>query len=84
MIRKFFQHVMPGVIRPLHALWNEVIAFLFLCFAALAGAYVVKAARAFDGTFEGVGRIAVPGLFALVMAYFSLSSYFRARKISRS
>jgi hypothetical protein len=84
MFSKFLQHVLPGVIRPLHALWNEIIAFLFGCFTALAGVYVFRAVRGFDGTLEGLFRIALPGLFALVMAYFCVSSFFRARKISRS
>jgi hypothetical protein len=84
MISKFLKHVIPGVIKPLHALWNEIIAFLFFCFTALAGFYVYRALRSFDGTVEGLFRIALPGLFALVMAYFCFSSFYKARKISRS
>ena len=29
IVNKFIGHVMPGVIRPLRVLWNEVIGFLF-------------------------------------------------------
>ena len=35
MVSKFLGHVVPGVIKPLHALWNQVIGFLFLVFALL-------------------------------------------------
>jgi len=84
LISKFLSHVVPGVIKPLHALWNEVIGFLFLVFAALSGFYVFRAVRSFSGDVEGLGRILFPALFGLVMAYFGVSSFLRARKISRS
>jgi threonine/homoserine/homoserine lactone efflux protein len=84
LISKFLSHVVPGVIRPLHALWNEMIGFLFLVFAALSGFYVFRAVRSFDGNLEGLARIVFPGLFGLVMVYFGVSSFLRARKISRS
>ena len=84
LISKFVQHVWPNVVRPLHALWNEVIGFLFLVFAVVAVFYVVRAVRAFEGDIEGLFRIVMPGLFGLVMGYFGVSSFWRARKISRS
>ena len=43
LISKFLRHVVPGVVRPLHALWNEVIGFLFIVIAAGAGVYVIRA-----------------------------------------
>jgi predicted CDP-diglyceride synthetase/phosphatidate cytidylyltransferase len=84
LISKFVQHVWPNVVRPLHTLWNEVIGFLFLIFAVVAAFYVVRAVRAFEGDLEGLFRIVMPGLFGLVMGYFGVSSFWRARKISRS
>jgi hypothetical protein len=84
MISKFMSHVMPRVVGPLHALWNEVIGFLFLVFAVVAGFYVVRAVRAFDGDVEGLVRVVLPGLFGLLMGYFGVSSFLKARKISRS
>jgi hypothetical protein len=84
LFSKFVSHVVPGIIRPLHALWNEVIGFLFLVFAALSGFYVFRAVRNFNGDIDGLGRILFPALFGLVMAYFGISSFLKARKISRS
>jgi hypothetical protein len=84
LISKFLSHVVPGVIRPLHALWNEMIGFLFLVFAAVSGFYVFRAVRNFSGDIEGLGRIVFPALFGCAMAYFGISSFLRARKISRS
>jgi hypothetical protein len=83
LISKFMSHVMPGIVRPLHALWNEVIGFLFLVFAAISGFYVFRAIRSFEGNLESVAHIVFPALFGLVMAYFGVSSFLRARRISR-
>jgi len=84
LISKFLGHVLPGIIKPLHALWNEVICFLFLVFAAISGFYVFRAARDFEGDIESLLRIVLPALFGLVMGYFGVSSFLRARRISRS
>jgi hypothetical protein len=84
LISKFMSHVMPGIVRPLHALWNEVIGFLFLVFAAVSGYYVFRAVRSFEGDLESLAHIVFPGLFGLLMAYFGVTSFLRARRISRS
>ncbi len=84
MISKFLGHVVPQVVKPLHSLWNQIIGFLFLVFAVVAASYVYRAVRDFGGNMEGLVRIALPGIFAVVMAWFSISSFLRARKISRS
>ena len=84
LISKFLSHVVPGVIRPLHALWNEVIGFLFLVFAAISAFYVFRAVRSFEGDMEGLAHIVFPAIFGLVMAYFGVSSFLKARRISRS
>jgi predicted CDP-diglyceride synthetase/phosphatidate cytidylyltransferase len=84
MFSKLIQHIWPNVVRPLHALWNEVIGFLFLIFAVVAAFYVFRAVRDFSGDVEGLFRIAMPGMFGLLMGYFGISSFLKARKISRS
>ncbi len=84
LISRFLSHVVPGVIRPLHALWNEVIGFLFLVFAAISGFYVFRAVRDFEGDMEGLAHIVFPGAFGVVMAYFGITSFLKARRITRS
>ena len=84
MVSKFLGHVVPGVIKPLHALWNQVIGFLFMVLALLSVGYAVRAIREFDGDIGSLFRVALPSLFAIVMGYFCISSFWRARKISRS
>ena len=34
---KFVKHVVPAAVKPLHTLWHEVLGFVFLSFAAMAG-----------------------------------------------
>ena len=80
LISKFIGHVLPGIVRPLHALWNEVIGFLFLVFAVVAGFYVFRALRNFDGDIEGLVHIVFPALFGLVMGYFGVSSFLTRSK----
>ena len=52
--------------------------------AVRAGHDVVRAVRDFEGDIEGLVHIVFPALFGLVMGYFGVSSFLRARKISRS
>jgi uncharacterized membrane protein len=86
---KFAKHVVPKVIKPMHSLWNEVIGFFFLCFAAIFGFRTITyykiytQAVAADAATHMV-RVIVTGFFALVMAAFGISSFLKARRISRS
>ena len=82
------RHVVPAVMKPARTLWNEVIGFLFLCLAILFGSGAVRAYLAMgDGVKEDVGdlwRLLGTGFLTLLMLYFGISSFLRARKISRS
>jgi hypothetical protein len=83
---KFVAHVIPGVIRPLRILWNELMAFIFISLAAVSGLWVFRQVRhtgAPDEIHEVMGLM-VGAIFAALMAYFGLSSLWKARKISRS
>jgi hypothetical protein len=85
----FLRHVIPAILKPLRALWNEVIGFLFLCFAVIFGFQAVRYARAYLAAAQGGGtgeavRLAIAGFCTLVMAWYGISSFLRARKISRS
>ncbi len=87
--REFARHVVPAVVKPARTLWNQFIAFLFLCFAVIFGFKTAHLAIEFSkaGTDEGGGplfRLAVAGFCTLLMLSFGLSSFLKARKISRS
>jgi hypothetical protein len=80
MAKKFLGHVIPGVVRPIHILWNQVIGFFFIVLALLPVNYIIKDWRK-DG---GAPRLALEIPFALIMAGFGIHSFMRARKISKS
>jgi hypothetical protein len=85
----FAQHVVPAVIKPARTLWNEFIAFLFCCFAAIFGFKTAHLARDYataPPTEESGAllRLAIAGFCTLLMLWFGIGSYLRARKISRS
>ena len=82
--RKFLSTVVPGVLRPLRVLWNEMIGFVFLCLAGVAAPKTFQYWQKFDGGPEALFKLLLTALFLVTMLGFGLSSFFRARKISRS
>lgn len=76
---KFVHHVLPGVIRPLHVLWNQVIGFFFLSLGALAVPSILKDIKD-PGHFP---RLILTIPFTLTMAFFGISSFWKARKAAR-
>ena len=80
---KFVKTVVPGVIKPLRVLWNEMIGFAFLVFAVVAGGSAFRARQTGDGSADSTGRIILAGFFALTLACFGITSFLRARKINR-
>jgi hypothetical protein len=82
--RKFVHHVVPHVMKPARVMWNQAIGALFLvlaltAFASAWGSYKLLASDPQSG-----GRMVVALMFGAVMAGFGLSSFWRARRISRS
>ena len=84
MGREVIRHVVPRVLRPARTLWNEIIGFLFFALGLWAVPSVVRAWREFEGDGRGMFRIALVCAFSLIMFYFGLSSFRRAKRISRS
>lgn len=82
--RKFAESVLPGILKPLRILWNEIIAFFFFVLAVMAVPSTIKAIRSFNGELDVLGRILLTGTFALVMAGYGVYSFLRARKIGKS
>ncbi len=77
LARKFLDHVVPGIIRPIHILWNQVIGFIFIVLAVVFGF------RLFRGK-EPAGLELAGSLFVLLLAWCGVSSFWKARKISKS
>lgn len=84
LIKQFLGHVIPGIVKPMHALWNEVIGFVFIVLAIWAAPSVWRNIRNAGDSSEGFWKAAISVGFALLMVYFAISSFLKARKISRS
>ena len=80
----FANHVVPGVVRPMRVLWNEIIGFLFFVIAMSMVPGVLKSVRALETPQGSLGRTVLGAAFVAFMFYFAVSSFLRARRISRS
>lgn len=81
--KQFVTHVVPAVVKPVRVLWNELIGFIFLAF----GVMVSFATYRNFSTGQAAGNplvVLAGGSFALMLFYFGISSFRRAKKISRS
>ena len=78
--KKFLGHVVPGVARPIHILWNQVIGFFFIVLALWPVSRIIH-----DWGEDGSGfRLGMEISFTLLMGGFGIHSFLKARKISKS
>ena len=77
--RQFLHHVVPAVLKPARTLWNEVIGFLFICLAVVFGFNGVRAYLANE-----TAKLFLAAPLTVIMGWYGVSSFLRARKISRS
>jgi CDP-diglyceride synthetase len=75
---KFIKHVLPAAIKPVHSLWHEIIGFIFLSLAGLLGWKVFHNKELAPWLFASLI------LFIVLMAVYGVSSFLKARRISRS
>lgn len=81
--KKFMQFVVPEVVKPLHSLWNEVIGFLFLAFAAILIRPIWRGYGEIQIDPAHLIKFLLTVFFFLVMLGFGLHAFWKARKISR-
>ena len=81
---RFMEHVMPGVVRPLRVLWHEIIGFIFIVLAVIFGSSALRNYHLLQTEEVSMLRLAASFFLPLLMAYFGITSFLRARKISRS
>ena len=84
LIAKFLKHVVPGVVKPLMVLWNEIIGFLFVCLAVFVGMSTWRRIDRINTDTGGFLIIAGSFAFALMLAVYGITSFRKARRISRS
>lgn len=78
---KFLKYVLPGLIRPMRVLWNQLIGFLFL---VLAATIIIEGFRRSSDQNRGPAMLVLALLFGCFLAYFGITSFLRARRISRA
>jgi hypothetical protein len=76
---KFVKHVLPAAVKPVHSLWHEVLGFIFLAVAVLGISYVIRKFATL-----GFVRLVIIIPFIVVTAIYGISSFLKARRISRS
>ena len=84
LVKQFAATVIPGVLKPLRIMWNEMIGFVFIVFAVMIMGSTVRKWNDFDGSPSSIGLFAASVFFFIVMAGYGLYSFFRARKIKRT
>ena len=81
---QLIRHILPAVVRPARTLWHEVIGAMFLALAAIPIPSGIKTIREWDNGGGSVLRLMLTIAFVTIMAGYGISSFRRARKISRS
>jgi len=82
-VGRFLEHVMPGVMRPLRVLWHEVIGFIFIVLAVIFASSAIRNYRLLQSEEVSILRMIVSFFLPVLMAYFGITSFLRARRISR-
>jgi len=77
LVKSFLGHVIPSIVRPMQIVWNQAIGFLFIVLALVFGYRVIRGK-------EAMGLQLVGGAFVLLIAWYGVSSFWKARKISKS
>ncbi len=78
--KKFLEHVLPRVIRPIHIVWNQAIGLVFIVLALFPIHAITR-----DWGKPGTGpRLAVEFIFGFLMAGYGIHAFWKARKISKS
>jgi uncharacterized protein YacL len=83
-VGRFLEHVMPGVMRPLRVLWHEVIGFIFIVLAVIFASSAIRNYHLLQSEEISILRMIVSFFLPVLMAYFGITSFLRARRISRS
>jgi len=82
--RKFLEHVVPSILRPVMTAWNQIIGFLFIVLAIWAAVYEIRVLREFRGDPQSILRLLFTTMFVIMMGGYGLYSFLKARRISRS
>jgi len=79
----FAKHTLPVAIRPARILWHQMIGFLFLLLAVWPVGFEYKTLKDFKGDGRAWTGVVLAGVFIVVMLAYGITSFLKARKISR-
>ncbi|MEO8099240.1 MAG: hypothetical protein ABI811_16165 [Acidobacteriota bacterium] len=79
----FLSHFVP-VLRPMRVLWNEVIGFVFCVFGVILAGQAIRGFRMLEAGEASPGRLFLLFVLPVIMLYFGITSFLRARRIHRS
>ena len=82
--RRFLGFVVPAVLKPARTLWHEILGFVFLSMAIAFIFSGFRAIRQFDGSAAAILRLAMLAIGVCLLGGYGISSFLRARRISRS
>ncbi|HXM44314.1 MAG TPA: hypothetical protein VN924_23965 [Bryobacteraceae bacterium] len=82
--RRFLGFVVPAVLKPARTLWHEMIGFVFIMMAIAFVFSGFRTIRQFDGSAGAVVRLAMLAIGVCLLGGYGISSFLRARRISRS
>ena len=82
--RRFFGFVVPAVLKPARTLWHEMLGFVFVVMAIAFVLSGLRIIRQFDGSAGAILRLAMLAVGVCLLGGYGISSFLRARKISRS
>lgn len=83
--KAFIRSFMPGVIKPLHVLWNEILGFVFFVLALLVGLGPVRRGyHDLDGDPANLIKFMLAVVLGVLLLGFGVYSFLRARRIARA
>lgn len=84
LTKTFFRTVVPGILKPLRTLWNEMMAFAFFAGAVLFGSAAYREHLKVEDGKSSVWLVLLPGFACAVFLLFGIQSYVKARRIAKS
>lgn len=84
--RRFLGFVVPAVLKPARTLWHQVLGFVFVSMAIVFFFSGLRTIGQFHGnpSASGIFRLVLLVLGVALLGGYGVSSFLRARKISRS
>ena len=81
---RFVRYVVPATVKPARVLWNEAIGFVFLVISGMFVLQGISTWRSYTGKPSDLMKLTMITICAVLLGFYGVSSFRRARRISRS